>query len=509
MNKKFVTGASITLIVILGASIGMGALIGSKTKKDLDYFSFHLKDKEYKYSLEDTYTDNESAAKQVENKFLIASLVGDVAGETFFKDSTSILDENEDWNIPYIISEDVTKDNVLQLFVGTKLFKETLTSSVFEYVVKQYSETKDVSLLKVIAEFKGQTDMLSMNFLQLLNKGDDGKKIITDLIKCLGGYKDKDDKWVSGEDNYINDVLKDIFTYAYLWQDSNSSAYDYYFTKEIAYSKPSMVSSVEFDATQARFSDVKDDYNMLADLTTGDPGTLGISSTDWNSLWTKEGWKTILVDPSTIDTKIGDDGFVSFDGVKFGESAGSTVSNDWTDIDQTWNYEDEEMGESVTSNGSFTHDDILKKGNLYTANPNKAPGAGAIISEDSSSHGKRINGNAQVFAYSQMYPYVFSEKIDEDNFGPTSYSLFATKGDDGYTKASSEDEDITYIFNEWFGDGIASKVGEIYLSEELSTFNSSLSTRAIQFWHNKGYYIELSGKYSDDFSSFISEDLLK
>lgn len=492
-NKKFMTGVSIGLIVVLGASMGIGALIGSQTKKPLDFITFDLNDKQYKFSYEDIYTDNEMAAKQLENKFLETALIG--AEDPVFKNSQAILDDGGDWNIPYMIShEEVSKADVLNYFIATKLLKDTLTDSVFEYLVNQYSTSKDIDLLPIILEFKGKTNLLPMNFLELLNDSD-GKKIIEDSIKTLGK-----------EDSYKNDVLRDAIVYSYLWQDSNSTSYDYFLTKEIAYSKPSMVSSVEFDATKARLGDSRKWYNELTNYTSDESETKLKSSSDWNSFWT--GKEEFLVDPSTLDTKI-DNGFASFKGVQFGQGAGSTVSSDWTDISQTWNYEDEEQGESITTSGEFTHDNILETGNVYLATPGKAPGKGAVISEDSSSHGKWINGNAQVFVYSQMYPYVFAEKIDDNTFGPSSYSLFANKDGESYTAATSEDEGVTYIFNEWFGEGNASKIGEIYLAESLSSHNDSLSQKAAQYWHDKGYYIELSGKYSDDFSSFIPEDLLK
>ncbi len=504
-NKKFVIGTSITLVIVLGASIGIGTLIGFGTKSDLDYIAFNLNDKQYKFSIEDKYKDNEKTALKLENYFLETSLIGDQRDEPIIKDSQSILDANDSWNIPYMIShEEVAKEDVFSYFIRTKLLKETLSSSVFEYLISEYSTSQDIELLPVIFEFKGHEDLLSMNFLELFNSGDYGQNIITDSIDVLGGVKKTEkEKGKAGEESYKNDVLRNMMIYSYLWQDSNSSAYDYYLTKEIAYDKPSMVASVEFDATKARIGDSKTWYNDLANNNV----TLNTSE-GWNDFW-DEDKKEFLIDPNSLDTKVGTDGFSSFKGIEFGTSAGSTVANDWTDISQTWNYEDEEIGEAKTLEGLFTHDDVLKKGNVYLANPGKAPGKGAIISEDSSSHGKWINGNAQVFSYSQLYPYVFAEKTSEDTFGPVSYSLFANKDASSYTKASIDDEGATYIFNEWFGEGDASKIGEIYLSEELIGFNSSLSERAAQYWHDKGYYIELSGKYSDDFSSFIPDSLLK
>jgi len=491
-NKKLMIISSVSLVIILGASIGIGTLIGAKTKKDLDYIAFDLNDKQYKFSLEDKYTDNEKTAKKIENEFLKTSLGSD---NVVFKGSQSILDASDDWNIPYMISgEKVAKEEVLNYFISTKLLKDTLTNSVFEYLVKEYSENSDAELLPVIFMFKEHPNLLPMNFLQL-ESDPDGKEIINGAIAALGN-----------EDEYKNDVLRNMMIYSYLWQDSNSSAYDYIMTKEIAYSKPSMVSSVEFDASDARIGTSKGWYDDLAS------NSVELNkSTDWNGFWENGDKISSMIDPNSLKTKIGNDGFDAFKGIQFGQSAGTTVADDWTDISQTWDYENEEIGESKTTSGLFTHTNILSTGNIYIATPGKAPGKGAIISEDSSSHGKWINGNAQVFSYSQMYPYVFSEKIDDGTFGPTSYSLFANAGDDGtYTSATIDDEGANYIFNEWFGeDGEASKIGEIYLAEELSSFNTSLGDNASQFWHDKGYYIELSGKYSEDFSSFIPESLLK
>lgn len=505
-NKKWIIGGTITLLVLFGAAMGAGAIIGVTTKDDPDYIKLHVGNKVYQeeVNLGDENTTDGQKASTLEKDFYSAALFGNhedasnpIAGEYILKDGM-------DWNLPFIVTNKTVSD--LQAlennFITVNFLTETQDSSVLSFLTSKVGDSEQSGLaIKAIAQLKvdaGTTNPATVTGLDLINNSAYAK------TKTLV-YE-----FLTKDTSYIKDVLKDMFAYTYLWQDAYQNAYDYIFTKELAYAAPSIVYHMEIDGEKA---DAGTTYSKVSGKK-----NVNIDNKTWNE-WISGFSK----DEALTDTSINENYLVSsdnmqgFEGIKFGTSAGSSLKSDWTDWNNTWLEDDSVAKENaLTNTADYTHDSVLAKGNLYLADKNNgADGEGAAIfdtSNDSTdpSFGAR-EGNRDIYAYTQLYPYVFSpvENAGADNpFGQSKYSLFANgNSKDGYTPADDSSSATNYIFDEWFTKDY-SVLGEIYVAESLLDYKSDLVSEALSYWNDKGFYIELSGSYEEDLSSFLPSEIL-
>ncbi len=515
-NKKWIIGGSITLLVVLGLSMGTGAIIGAVNKPDLNYIKVHLGNEVYdaQIDLGTDSTSDEEKARLLENQFYSAALYGSYAGAFAEADADlagsyifNTTDEDLKWNLPFIVSDSASAVELQNSFIKVKFLSDTEDSSVWTFLssMKDTTDNKEL-LLQATAALMADAETVGIPYpavtgLDVVNN--DAFSTSRDLIYEL----------LVTDTTYVKEVQKDMMVFAYLWQDSPQSAYDYIFTRELVYSSPSIVYSMTIDGEKAD-TDGGATYAALASQETN-----AVTASQWNGYITEFKTNDILVDDSIDGNYLGSvSNMQGYDGIKFGTSAGSTVASDWTEWDNTWVPSEGEINTSETEQGDYSHTDVLSTANFYLADSeNGADGEGAVIFDTSSSStdpefGNRV-GERTIYAYSQLYPYVFREvekpgaSDEEDVFGNESFALFANEAAGVYSPIEEGTEaSATYIFDEWFGE--LSVEGEIYVAESLISYNTSLTSKALKFWNEKGFYIELSGSYEDDLASYLPEEIL-
>ncbi len=514
-NKKWIIGGSITLLVLFGASLGIGAWTGIANKEDENYIKVYLNDTEYKAAIDlgTDSTSDETKASMLESQFYNAALKGHYNNSEDQDEATptdsSIYGANESWALPYIsTSIDFTK--MQDDFVAVKFLTETENTSVYSFLTDLATTTENqLDAYKAINTLISEASGAGMSYpevtgLDVLNndKFSKTKTAIYNLIK--------------EDTSYISGVQKDILVYTYLWQKPSQSAYDTIFTRELVYSQPSITYSMTLDGETVDSLGSSAAYD---DLSTRDEGHIDIDAATWNGYLDSFKMDEVLVDDSIVDNSLpGDDKFGGYDGITFGTSAGSNISSNWTNWSNTYVAEDDaEVGTSSTIAGDYTNTDVLTNANLYLSDTqNGSDGEGAVIFNTSSDStdpefGHR-EGERNVYAYSQLYPFMFrevtsSEGSGEEKLGSEKFSLFAN-GDStsGYTPVDDITTADNYIFGTWFGD--ESVLGEIYIAEQLVGYTSSLTSKALRYWNNQGYYIELSGDYEQDLASYLPEEIL-
>ncbi len=511
-NKKWIIGGSITLLVLLGLSLGTGALIGYYEKDEDDYIKIHTGDTYYedKIDLGTDSTSDEEKAKLLERQFYSASLFGSFEGAVEDGSDSAIYNATgADWNLPYIVTNAIVTSNanLQDNFVIVKFLSDTEDSSVYTFLSGMVSTSDEPMLvIEAIAQLKTDAEAAGVPFpsvtgLDIINN--DSFTTTRDLIYNL----------LTTDMSYIKEVQKDILVYTYLWQDSPQSAYDYILTRELVYSTPSMVYSFKIDGENFENSG----SSLLGVIDSDDLVDHTVDATTWNTwISTLKGEEDVLIDDTIDEDYILDAGNMQgYQGIKFGTSAGSMIASDWTRWDNTW-VADETVaaGETVTNVGEYTHSDILSTANLYLADSaNGADGKGATIYDTSTDSSDPIFGNAAgeryVYAYNQLYPYMFREvEVEGVNaeLGNEQFSLFANTTDSISYTPGTTDEHTTYIFDEWFSTDAVK--GEIYIAEAIVKNNSSLTSKALRYWNNQGFYIELSGSYEDDLASFLPTEIL-
>lgn len=518
-KKKWFWISSVTLIIFLSASIGIGALVGIKTKSDENYIDIYINNQKYDssqiYLGNDKVTD-ENKALMLENEFYTAALFGNINFDNVDSPEEGfnyILKPDQDWNIPYALFRDdsISNSELLNIFFEMKFLNDTQTSSVAKYLLDLATESDDkiklVSAIKLLIEDANNAGIPwpIVTGLQLIEgfSSEDGGAFNNSRQEIFSVLKE--------DENYKNNVLSDMMIYTYLWQDATQKAYDYNLTKELAYNRPSIVSSITLDSEtlENSYPDIK---KQLEEITTPE-----ISVTNWNENLTQlrgdEDTPSALVDDNVyLDTINGDNTFRGYKGIVFGTSAGTGVASDWTDASKTWNFIDNiDIGDAQTKSGTYSHENVLETANFYIAdNTNGANGLGALIYDSESDVTNpdpgAISGEKTVYAYSQLYPYMFMENSknngEYNELDSATYSLFANLLDDTYTETNYSDPEAVFIFDEWFSEEY-SIFGEVYVSEALINHDTELSTSALNYWKNKGFYIDLSGTYESDLSSYL------
>ena len=559
-NKRWIFVSLISLIIVFGVSIGVGAIIGKTTKDDPDYIKFGINGKVYE--VEDGINIEggtlESEANQILNAFYSVALFG----TTNLKDKNYLVDDpnsvdfilsgngEDEWNSPFgVYYSDYSVDNgfivtddsifnLLESFTKMKYFTDTEDTSVLSYLLDMSSTSPILNILiNWIIELGGEDangnykfyNPYDVNGIELYNSRPNeditGVDITTTIIETL-----------SYQDSYQQDVFEDMMIYSYLWQDSASSAYDYNLTKEIAESRPSITSSFSINGDKASESDVFDE------LKDEDDNSKTITSNDWNYIINEfNKIDGALTDSSVIDNQIqiedptnsSEDednyGFMGFDGITFGTSAGESINSNWTDASLVWDWEEpytsEEISEALTGHSnSYDYRNVVYDSHYYISDDTN--GEGALISSEDNENSGYYPGNSgtyTVYAYTQLQTYLFKQPKDfqdsiPTDYDPATFSLFANYDDSvdfierTYSEGNVSDfikdkgEGTEYIINQWFPNDTLD--GEVFLTEALINQNSNLKIKAANYWNDKGFWIDLSGSYEDDYINYIPDSLL-
>ncbi len=485
-NKKWIVAGSITLLIVFGVSMGTGAIIGATTKDDPSYIKMSIGDNTIKLDDWELGTKDSSDAEKAS-----------ILEEYFYQKSIEELaKENDDWNRPHSLLN-INEEELLNSFVKVKFINDTQTSSVFEYLNSMVSTSnKPGDLIKLIAELKGVVgttgtyNYLEITGLQLLQDS-----AYSDLVEHI--YLT-----LSDDVSYLKEVYKEMYSYFYLWQSPvQSKTYDTILTRELVYSSPSLVSEMDMDASELWGLNLSDDanYKTLSSVESTDPK---VTSSDWNTMFDTFASTNVITDQTTQDDQLvlgSVEGFKGFKGIQFGTSAGSLVGDDWTKWDNTW----DTSVDGETKVASYSNEEVLTNANYYVSSVKYAPGEGAIIKSDSDSSGGEESpdeGTAYTYAYSQLYPFKFT------NNGKNTYSLFANGDSSAYKATDDSATADNYIFDLWFGD--YSLAGEIYTVESILKHKDSLVNASMNYWKDNGFYIELSGSYEEDLASFLPTEIL-
>ncbi len=518
-NKKWIVGGSIGLLLLFGAAMGTGAIISTFTKPADDYIRIYAGNEifmEEEINLGNDDTSNEQKAKMLETQFYSAALFGTIDKDDVETSVASkfILQDGNDWNIPYVSTNGTTNSDLRTNFLKIKFLNDTQESSVLVYLNELYSSAEGESKIKILqAMIQLETDAEAAGIivpevtgLDLVSNSafDSSKAMIFDAL--------------NNDDSYLKEALKDIMTYTYLWQEPSQSAYDYIFTRELVYSSPSLVSSMVIDGEAIDNSTdvaVTDPYDAFTNADRSSKAT----AADWNDTYDTFNTNDILVDNSTADdyiTTTAGEGLKGFQGVQFGTSAGTNIKSDYLNWSNTWLYNEAETGGTFTYNGDYTNEDIVQNANYYIASSNGADGEGAVIFDTDIDETDPIpgaeEGNRTIYAYSQLYPFTFREQktlVDGIyTLGSEEFSLFANGDSTGYTQVEDSTTADNYIFDVWFGEGADSLNGEIYVAEALMNHDSSLTTKALNYWNDQGFYVELSGSYETDLLQYLPDSII-
>ena len=528
LNKKFIIGSSIALLVISLVTFGATWGIIYATMDDPTFIKLYINGQSYDIngindmtasvsSLREeegeTVTDNndetinDSDAEVLADKFYSAALFGTTDYVEFNRIGEikgSLLVGEKGFNVPESFAKDKDGNKIDDLktaaqtyknnFIQMKLFNETLQTPIYKYLVDMNSDNPDI-----ITIINGMEQGKYSNNNN--NEGIDGlftnweytdineTKLYDDLVFAL-----------KKDIPYQSEVLKEMFVYSYLWQNSKDKKYDYNFTKALVESKASLVSQMKINSNKNA------DLESLQDIQIHSPK---VSAVDWNKEFEKN--KNALVE-TDLDNQLGLDGFKGFEGIKFGTTENTSFKKDFYDSSKTWDLSSD-WNSSTTINGYYSNNDIFKNANYYVASEadGGAPGKGAVISdEDTSSTLGDPTSIVTVVSYSQLYPYMFSEIAGEGDdvyLTKPSFSLYASFDENKFFKAKQGDQNTEYIFKRWFGDNHI--FGEIYVAEAIMTYNSLMKSDALEFWNNEGYYIELSGEASTDYTSLLPTEILK
>lgn len=565
-NKKWIIIGSVILILILVSSMGIGAIIGYTTKKDDDYIKFYIAGNEYspsKYELDlgTIGSSDEEKALIVEAQFLSYAIFGitnindedDIKNEAY--SAEYLLKQNDEWNTSYQIYrstlnqdnptlEHEIEKNILDIFVRMKFFNETQNSSVTVYLNDLVAtSTNPKGLLAIINDIEQYAIDNSIPPTEITG---------TDIINYSNELFNKElfEALISDYSYYV-DVLTDIYTYIYLWQTPIEYAtYDYNLTKELAYSKPSITWSMKYKGGkfERSYEDVYPGYmNFFEEMSTVEYISIyeddsyenynTNESSYWNEIYFTLYEGDYLIDRSTYNDSLDIYGnkYKGYQGITFGTSAGSGIDETWTNSENIWDYqefneiENDIPIQTITSKG-VNHSDIMNNTNIYVPNYSET---GAIITDEIPDNSDPLfptkDNNRSIYLYNQMTPYIFKKPYEDINgdsqFENATFSLFSIKDGDTYTPYDGNPFDetteikYTYIFDEWFSSSDSNLTtkeeeklslnGEIYLIEALIQHNSNLEEQSINYWQDKGFYIELSGSYEDELIGFIPSNMIK
>ena len=536
MNRKFILSSCIALLVLFGSTLGIGFAIGAANKSDDDLIRYYIGGKEYTPT-STTDNSNEIGANEILKKYYSAALFGNSdfslegnkeVGTTH--DYIFKLKNKGNWNVAPIVSKGTKDDEIKAVdlaklkenFIKMKFFNDTISTSVFEFLMTTSEENENNTNLFNLALTLEKNQMTNLRYLPLYSATniDIGTSAIPELIDGPEFINDKVIPELEKDADYNNSVLKEMYIYSYLWQNSSSKSYDYNLTKELVRSKPSIVSSMEIDTEKAK--------GNLAFESLKNHSSPTYKKVDWNKNF--DDLETSLIDVSIKDEQIkvgAVEGLKGFGGIKMGSSV-SDVGADWTNISNTWDTKEANSeGKSITKNALYNNKNILfgTDQNIYLADPNNKSGAngrGALIVDVSSDVGDntgwdKLTGNANIYSYSQLWPYAFAEQIDKSgSMSYTTYSLFANidSTNDTLTKGKLDDTTSEYIFDRWFDNTNSTNkeqaaLGEIAITQAIISNNSSIEAKALTFWKDKGFYIELSGKFATNYASLIPDAILK
>ncbi len=549
-NKKFIVGASIALLVIFLVTFGATWGITYASMDDPTFINFYIDGQQHDINdindmaavpalREETGTETDDSDETIDDsdaqvlsaKFYSAALFGTTDYIGFNRigeiEGSLIMDADSPFNIPESFNggevpttEAEAKAAAIEYknnFVQMKLFNETLHTPVYRYLVDMNSDNPEIiDLIHDIetgvytGDVAGRKQFTEWEYTDI-----QGTPLYDDLVLVLG------------EDvPYQESVLQEMFVYSYLWQDSKNKKYDYNFTEALVESKASLVSQMKIDSDNAgadltAFHNT-DDSGDEAEITIDN---LNVNAEDWNEAFdanTDALVETDIDDQLILGTDPKDEGFKGFQGIQFGTTENTSFKEDFYNTSKTWDLSSD-WTTATTTSGAFTNEDILTNANYYVADPynDGAPGNGPVISdEDTSGTLGDPTSTVSVASYSQLYPYMFADikgTGDDAYLTNPTFSLYATEevidaGTDDektvYEKATADDDSARYIFNRWFGDDLE-VFGEIYVAEALITHESLMKSEALDFWNNEGYYIELSGEASTDYTSLLPSEILK
>ncbi len=509
-----------------------------------------------------TSARKESQAEWAQIAFMTAALSGtygyegdNYAGNTdIIYDDSILFSDDQDWNQtdivkfvsldPESINEETTPEQqkfakLYNYSAGIKFYTETIgniagPTDIYIYI-KTLTDSEDSSQMDQV-----QKDMTTYqeNHDYVPIKGfNDLKKIANDPINGVENREliKKDFSIIINTKDYRMEITSFLYTYAYLWQDSNSTVYDYKLTEELVALRPSFVwqQDVESGSTETAINPNK--FNTAVDGQLGDnPETIPTTNNaKWNN-WENNpdngydgeepGLKGDWVITYNDYTKLpGEDALVGYRGIQTQNNSALSVDN------QFWNYKNEFTYENdiTTINTDSQLLAASKTGDAMLYEQFNESDGSYLISggEDSGSY---------TLAHSIITPYVFSTNYNEETglANKWEYSLYGDIINDSNVVTQINDEEKesieTSIFSNYtpliIGSTLAEELSNekkytltalyiiysIYNAESSAESTSNpLLNNAYKYWNDQGFYIELTGKYYEDYSNLIPKLIQK
>lgn len=421
-------------------------------------------------------------AKWLTIGFMSASLTGDIDGQ---KNTSGEYEDDSIFSDTYTtttMTDDEYINNFDSLFtdlIEIKLFLETTGSpsggiKFRDYMLTLLETTKNDELKTATIPFiEGSFKTF---FEAKSNDVDEWNALITALKNDI---------------NYHLDIVDFIYSYSWLWRPYWSSSFDYNLTEILVTSKPALIWEMN----------LLDLYN----LDNGDRNTINLWKTnefinisEWNSLIGDNANNWVTGDKYSLLT---DGGAKGFSGIKFNsEAIANTEDNLWK-YSNLFDHEDVESNDDDYAIPNAQFENIIN--GRITPYVNKS---GDIILEE-----PETGLSGSVVGVSLLYPYVFAENFNGNDADNWKYRISAYKdSNDFYRIDDAHGGTRTTWFNE-----IQNMVGvdlNLQLLLLYSIYNSQkdkIQNSTYNYWNNKGFYIELTGKYKEKYGSLIDTRLQK
>lgn len=444
--------------------------------------------------------------------------------------------------------------------VEAKFFTETTSSgqTAYQYLLSLASTDRNVAtscsvfIGEDMIQYQTLWDMKAYN-----GPGDATQdKLVYD--RCINA--------VASNVDYKLSLLKFAYVYTYLWQPSTGS-FDYHLTQQMVSQQAAFIWKV--DVNNVAFNDYKDLYDQMAGKGIAYQSTLTTGSDlYWDTLST-----STEITGATETSLTDEAWDMNFMGIEYKASTTTVTNGDLWKTSQAYKYNENTNGQNGYDSTDYTTLGAYGLTSLYNPMMYTQSDAvdGVVIRTDSTSETGQLIASTLIYPFSfadnydpsnqtadgykySMNAYVTTngtsvatnadtsaeiqslvtnggtasytdDNVTLTNIGGTTYRFYPvsygvqtnqisdTNGN-GYIDAS--DTGVVSVFellpviDKTVGNDLDTMFWEVLIVYDLySSLLDTLESQAYLFWNNKGFYIDLNGKYETEYGSLIPQGLQK
>lgn len=384
---------------------------------------------------------------------------------------TVLTGKTDEWSSSgYTVGAYSTKadyQNLYSRFVEAKVYKDSTGAGKDIYVYLSEKAAEDFQIAQVV---NGYIDPSYKTIWDIQNNeivAGDYQKIIDVLGESLSFQKE---------------ITPVMYMYSYLWQESNSNeVYDYKITEKLASNRAAFTWTVNVEEVRSgslwnKFNgqniEIQDNWNSFA---TGEAQTGFTGDAD------------LLNHTSGNEDSVDKDGRMGFEGLTFQSTSAHTEENLWKfDSHQTYSETATETTVATPTINALTDE--------FTND--------VLLVEPAADTGKLV-------LYQEVMPYSFAEGWDGEAADKYTYSLFGDdQGADVVTSADTKNAGrniFTDLATNPIGDSDDMEAWLFY--SLINNSKEEIEKEAYAFWKSKGFSIELTGEYEDDYGSLIHKGI--